>query len=119
VTTQDQLSGETACLVSVTVSGVLLTALVPGDLRAVDASSPDDFFTTIDSSSYEGKWRVVSSGPRTSHRLPNRDRRVRRLNNEFADRDAQVLGARRQRVRPLAGAAARDLKDLPSDAVGP
>ena len=36
-----------------------LTALVPGDLRAVQVNAPEDYFTTIDSSTYEGKWRVM------------------------------------------------------------
>ena len=41
-----------------------LTALVPGDLSALDAKTPDDYFTKIDSSTYEGKWRVVFFWPK-------------------------------------------------------
>src|SRR5208283_3492574 len=70
-----------------------LTALVPGDLRAVEASSPDDFFTTVDSSTYEGKWRVVFFWPKAfTFVCPTEIAEFGRLNNEFADRDAQVLG---------------------------
>ena len=71
-----------------------LTALVPGDLRVVEASSPDDYFTTVDSSSYEGKWRVVFFWPKDfTFVCPTEIAEFGRLNGEFADRDAQVLGA--------------------------
>ena len=70
-----------------------LKALVPGDLRAVDASTPDDYFTTVDSSSYEGKWLVVFFWPKDfTFVCPTEIAEFGRLNSEFADRDAQVLG---------------------------
>jgi alkyl hydroperoxide reductase subunit AhpC len=70
-----------------------LTALVPGDLSALDAKTPDDYFTKIDSSTYEGKWRVVFFWPKDfTFVCPTEIAEFGRLNGEFADRDAQVLG---------------------------
>ncbi len=70
-----------------------LTALVPGDLSAVEAKTPDDYFTTIDASTYEGKWRVVFFWPKDfTFICPTEIAEFGRLNTEFADRDAQVLG---------------------------
>lgn len=71
-----------------------LTALVPGDLSAVDAQSPDDYFTTVTQQTYEGKWRVVFFWPKDfTFVCPTEIAEFGRLNGEFADRDAQVLGA--------------------------
>lgn len=71
-----------------------LTALVPGDLSAVDAQSPDDYFTTVTHDTYEGKWRVVFFWPKDfTFVCPTEIAEFGRLNGEFADRDAQVLGA--------------------------
>ncbi len=71
-----------------------LTALVPGRLGDVKASAPDDYFTTIDSATYAGKWRVVFFWPKDfTFVCPTEIAEFGRLNNEFADRDAQVLGA--------------------------
>lgn len=71
-----------------------LTALVPGDLSAVDAQSPDDYFTTVTQDTYEGKWRVVFFWPKDfTFVCPTEIAEFGRLNGEFADRDAQVLGA--------------------------
>ena len=71
-----------------------LTALVPGRLGDVKASTPEDYFTTIDSSTYEGKWRVVFFWPKDfTFVCPTEIAEFGRLNGEFADRDAQVLGA--------------------------
>ena len=80
-----------------------LTALVPGDLTALDAKTPDDYFMKVDSSSYEGKWRVVFFWPKDFTficpteiaefgRAQHRVRRPRR---------AGARGLCRQRVRPL------------------
>jgi lipoyl-dependent peroxiredoxin subunit C len=70
------------------------TALVPGRLGDVQASSPDAYFTTVDSGSYEGKWRVVFFWPKDfTFVCPTEIAEFGRLNGEFADRDAQVLGA--------------------------
>jgi peroxiredoxin (alkyl hydroperoxide reductase subunit C) len=41
-----------------------MTALVPGRLGDVKASTPEDYFTTVGSGSYEGKWKVVFFWPK-------------------------------------------------------
>lgn len=70
-----------------------LTALVPGDLSSLEAKTPDDYFTTIDASTYEGKWRVVFFWPKDfTFICPTEIAEFGRLNTEFDDRDAQVLG---------------------------
>ncbi|HET9059630.1 MAG TPA: peroxiredoxin [Acidimicrobiales bacterium] len=71
-----------------------LTALVPGRLGDVKASTPEDYFTTIDSKTYAGKWRVVFFWPKDfTFVCPTEIAEFGRLNTEFTDRDAQVLGA--------------------------
>ena len=71
-----------------------LTALVPGRLGDVQASTPDDYFTTVTSESYPGKWKVVFFWPKDfTFVCPTEIAEFGRLNAEFADRDAQVLGA--------------------------
>ena len=71
-----------------------LTALVPGRLGDVKAKTPDDYFTTITSASYEGKWKVVFFWPKDfTFVCPTEIAEFGRLSSEFADRDAQVLGA--------------------------
>jgi peroxiredoxin (alkyl hydroperoxide reductase subunit C) len=69
-------------------------ALVPGHLGDIKAAAPEDYFTTIDSTSYAGKWRVVFFWPKDfTFVCPTEIAEFGRLNSEFADRDAQVLGA--------------------------
>jgi peroxiredoxin (alkyl hydroperoxide reductase subunit C) len=71
-----------------------LTALVPGRLGNVKASTPEDYFTTVDSGSHPGKWKVVFFWPKDfTFVCPTEIAEFGRLNGEFADRDAQVLGA--------------------------
>jgi alkyl hydroperoxide reductase subunit AhpC len=71
-----------------------LKALVPGDLSAVNAQQPDDYFVTVDSDTFEGKWRVLFFWPKDfTFVCPTEIAEFGRLNGEFADRDAQVLGA--------------------------
>jgi alkyl hydroperoxide reductase subunit AhpC len=71
-----------------------LTALIEGDLSAVEAKQPEDFFTTISSDSHPGKWRVVFFWPKDfTFICPTEIAEFGRLTPEFADRDAQVLGA--------------------------
>lgn len=70
-----------------------LTSLVPGDLSAVDAKQPEDYFVTVDSNTYQGKWLVVFFWPKDfTFICPTEIAEFGRLNGEFADRDAQVLG---------------------------
>ncbi len=71
-----------------------LTALIPGDLSKVDAQRPDDYFTTITSDDHPGKWRVIFFWPKDfTFVCPTEIAAFGKLNGEFADRDAQVLGA--------------------------
>ena len=71
-----------------------LTALIPGNLAKVDAAQPEDYFTTITSDDHPGKWRVVFFWPKDfTFVCPTEIAAFGKLNDEFADRDAQVLGA--------------------------
>ncbi len=71
-----------------------LTALVPGRLNELHATTPDDYFTTVSSSTYEGKWRVVFFWPKDfTFVCPTEIAEFGRLDKQFAERGAQVLGA--------------------------
>jgi lipoyl-dependent peroxiredoxin subunit C len=71
-----------------------LTAVIGGDLSKVDAKQPDDYFTTVTSDDYAGKWRIVFFWPKDfTFVCPTEIAAFGKLNDEFADRDAQVLGA--------------------------
>lgn len=71
-----------------------LTALVAGDLTKIDAKGPEDFFTTITSDDHKGKWRIIFFWPKDfTFVCPTEIAAFGKLNDEFADRDAQVLGA--------------------------
>jgi lipoyl-dependent peroxiredoxin subunit C len=70
-----------------------LTALIAGDLSQVNAQQPGDYFTTITSDDHPGKWRVVFFWPKDfTFVCPTEIAAFGKLNDEFADRDAQVLG---------------------------
>ena len=70
-----------------------LTALIGGDLSKVDAQQPEDYFTTISSGDFEGKWRVVFFWPKDfTFVCPTEIAAFGKLNDEFIDRDTQVLG---------------------------
>lgn len=69
-----------------------LTALIAGDLSKVNG--PDELFKTISSDDYAGKWRVVFFWPKDfTFICPTEIAAFGKLNDEFADRDAQILGA--------------------------
>ncbi|MGK8491059.1 MULTISPECIES: peroxiredoxin [Nocardia] len=71
-----------------------LTAVIGGDLSKVDAQQPDDYFTRITSDDHAGKWRVIFFWPKDfTFVCPTEIAAFGKLNDEFADRDAQVLGA--------------------------
>jgi lipoyl-dependent peroxiredoxin subunit C len=71
-----------------------LTAVIGGDLSKVDAQQPDDYFTQITSDDHAGKWRIVFFWPKDfTFVCPTEIAAFGKLNEEFADRDAQVLGA--------------------------
>ena len=70
-----------------------LTALIPGALSQVDAKDPSDYFTTIGSDDHAGKWRVIFFWPKDfTFVCPTEIAAFGKLNDEFEDRDAQVLG---------------------------
>jgi peroxiredoxin (alkyl hydroperoxide reductase subunit C) len=71
-----------------------LTAVVPGDLSAVEASQPEDYFTTVSSEAGRGKWRVVFFWPKDfTFVCPTEIAAFGKLYDEFADRDTEVVGA--------------------------
>ncbi|BDT90113.1 MULTISPECIES: peroxiredoxin [Nocardia] len=71
-----------------------LTAVIGGDLSKVDAQQPDDYFTQITSDDHAGKWRIVFFWPKDfTFVCPTEIAAFGKLNEEFEDRDAQVLGA--------------------------
>ncbi|NKY87990.1 peroxiredoxin [Nocardia veterana] len=70
-----------------------LTAVIGGDLSKVNAQQPDDYFTQISSDDHAGKWRIVFFWPKDfTFVCPTEIAAFGKLNDEFADRDAQVLG---------------------------
>src|SRR5690606_34254020 len=71
-----------------------LTAVIGGDLSKVNAQQPDDYFTRVTSNDHEGKWRIIFFWPKDfTFVCPTEIAAFGKLNDEFADRDAQVLGA--------------------------
>ena len=71
-----------------------LTAVIGGDLSKVNAQQPDDYFTTVSSDDHPGQWRVVFFWPKDfTFVCPTEIAAFGKLNDEFADRDTQVLGA--------------------------
>jgi alkyl hydroperoxide reductase subunit AhpC len=70
-----------------------LTALVGGDLSKIDAQQPGDYFATISSDDHPGKWRLVFFWPKDfTFVCPTEIAAFGKLNDEFSDRDTQVLG---------------------------
>lgn len=70
-----------------------LTAVIGGDLSKVNAQQPDDYFTRVTSTDHAGKWRIVFFWPKDfTFVCPTEIAAFGKLNDEFADRDAQVLG---------------------------
>ena len=64
------------------------------ELTAVVDSDPGKAFKTITESSYDSKWRVYFFWPKDfTFVCPTEIAAFGNLNKEFADRDAQVLGA--------------------------
>lgn len=63
------------------------------NLTAVVSRDPDTAFTQITPETYEGKWRVVFFWPKDfTFVCPTEIAAFGRLNEEFTDRDTQVLG---------------------------
>ena len=63
------------------------------DLKAVVSTKPKDAFTQVTQGSFPGKWTVLFFWPKDfTFVCPTEIAAFGRLNEEFADRDAQVLG---------------------------
>jgi len=70
-----------------------LKAVVGGDLSKVNAQQPDDYFIQVTSSDNPGKWRIIFFWPKDfTFVCPTEIAAFGKLNDEFEDRDAQVLG---------------------------
>src|SRR4030081_3644888 len=70
-----------------------LTAVIGGGLSKVDAEQPEDYFTTISSGDFEGKWKIVFFWPKDfTFVCPTEIAAFGKLDKEFKVRDAQVLG---------------------------
>ncbi|ANE81336.1 alkyl hydroperoxide reductase [Mycobacterium adipatum] len=70
-----------------------LTAVIGGDLSKVDAKKPDDYFTRVTSSDHDGKWRIIFFWPKDfTFVCPTEIAAFGKLNEDFEDRDAAVLG---------------------------
>jgi peroxiredoxin (alkyl hydroperoxide reductase subunit C) len=63
------------------------------ELTACVSRDPQAAFTTVDQASYQGQWRVVFFWPKDfTFVCPTEIAEFGRLNGDFAERDAQVLG---------------------------
>lgn len=70
-----------------------LLALKCGDLHNVNASQPEDYFETVSLDKYEGKWKVVFFYPKDfTFVCPTEIAAFGKLDEEFQDRDTQILG---------------------------
>ena len=70
-----------------------LTALRGGNLSDINASQPEDYFETVTNQSYSGKWRVIFFYPKDfTFVCPTEIAAFGKLNDEFADRDTQIIG---------------------------
>ncbi|MEO6774232.1 MAG: peroxiredoxin [Kofleriaceae bacterium] len=88
----------------------------PFSATAVVAQQPDNAFTQLTDQSYPGKWKVVFFWPKDfTFVCPTEIAAFGKLNREFADRDAQVLGVSidSDYVHLAWRGAHPDLKDLP------
>lgn len=71
----------------------VVTAVAGGDLSNVDAECPYDHFITASSSDHGGQWRVIFFWSRdVVRRSPTEIVAFSELNDQIADRRAQVLG---------------------------
>ncbi|WP_017177615.1 peroxiredoxin [Actinomyces timonensis] len=70
-----------------------LTAVVPGNLKDVEASKPEDYFTTVSSEVPAGTWRVVFFWPKDfTFVCPTEISAFGDLYQDFKDRDCEVVG---------------------------
>ncbi|MHA6554945.1 peroxiredoxin [Corynebacterium pyruviciproducens] len=70
-----------------------LTALKGGDLHDVNAQKPEDYFEEISNDSFRGKWLVFFFYPKDfTFVCPTEIAAFGELDEEFQDRDAQIIG---------------------------
>lgn len=70
-----------------------LTAVVPGNLKDIEATRPEDYFTTVSSSVPAGTWRVVFFWPKDfTFVCPTEIAAFGDLYEELKARDCEVLG---------------------------
>ncbi|WP_194948736.1 peroxiredoxin [Actinomyces trachealis] len=70
-----------------------LTAVVAGNLKDVEATKPEDYFTTVSSDVPAGTWRVVFFWPKDfTFVCPTEIASFGDLYAEFKDRDCEVIG---------------------------
>ena len=70
-----------------------LLALKGGNLKEANAASPDNYFERVSLDKYEGKWKVIFFYPKDfTFVCPTEIAAFGKLNEEFEDRDTQVLG---------------------------
>ncbi|MDO5669487.1 MAG: peroxiredoxin [Corynebacterium sp.] len=70
-----------------------LLALKGGNLSEANAQQPDDYFETVSLDTYPGKWKVVFFYPKDfTFVCPTEIAAFGKLDEEFQDRDTQILG---------------------------
>ena len=70
-----------------------LLALKGGNLSEANAQQPDDYFETVSLNTYPGKWKIVFFYPKDfTFVCPTEIAAFGKLDEEFQDRDTQVLG---------------------------
>ena len=70
-----------------------LLALKGGNLAEANAQQPEDYFETVSLDKYPGKWKVVFFYPKDfTFVCPTEIAAFGKLDEEFQDRDTQILG---------------------------
>ena len=70
-----------------------LLALKGGNLAEANAQQPEDYFETVSLDTYPGKWKIVFFYPKDfTFVCPTEIAAFGKLDEEFQDRDTQVLG---------------------------
>ena len=70
-----------------------LLALKGGNLAEANAQQPEDYFETVSLNTYPGKWKVVFFYPKDfTFVCPTEIAAFGKLDEEFQDRDTQILG---------------------------
>ncbi|GAB3694795.1 peroxiredoxin [Corynebacterium nasicanis] len=70
-----------------------LLALKGGNLSEANAQQPEDYFETVSLNTYPGKWKVIFFYPKDfTFVCPTEIAAFGKLDEEFQDRDTQILG---------------------------